>query len=784
MAERLHPINVGYRPLSPADDVSGLASQRQAVQEFEAKSMDAARSANATQQAINAGLKAHETFATLAQNAQSLTLEREKARHTMDMQQSELLMEQRLMPLKLESLALANDAQAIDNEYAYIEKDEEIEAKRLENEMRIDALDEAHQKRLDFANVAAYEKAKRNWVKSERDPDDFVWGGTRGNSRESRMAFDDADRRIKAESRTKEIDAETDALSGKFQLLDDGERDIFDKKDSLADGGGFTYRTKDGKAFNARGKDLLDRMDRQRELNLTHDEKVELREGNLARLRASGVPGLQGRLDDYGDSGRAAMGKLPEWYREFDGGEMVLTEAGIREFEDRRLAVAPKFSATTMIVDGVTSVRAGTRFQKAKAELLKAFNANTLNAGKTPDMAAINAKAKYQVATDGRGMETAQIMRLLTDGDPVYVMRNGKPDYLYIDTKGTARTDDDTVEAESGSGGGSRFGGGRMGSLTPAEGERLQLANLSYDNQLQSAEEGKEVRASAPALKSTRENIPHAESYAKGHTVSDWNKSPFVKIEDYRAQLLAPTDQLSPYDSDGTEKGYAATDAEADEIITLIKANALKNGLTARDNSSLRQQLNWAVDYYSDEHVEPLRKQLAALLGMDDVRDPRSKFVAQEHKGSWFPVAAPQSGNQVSARESDEIISTEIGDSTVKLGDGPVVPAKLRGKVMTIREFVKLPAAQMANARLQIPWAEENWMDAGTPNEPTEGNIHAPGRRKRKPLGVTLYDYKGADNIYKGKLGSIKATLEQIIKHGDELKRLGKFVRYEEGEYN
>ena len=75
-------------------------------------------------------------------------------------------------------------------------------------------------------------------------------------------------------------------------------------------------------------------------------------------------------------------------------------------------------------------------------------------------------------------------------------------------------------------------------------------------------------------------------------------------------------------------------------------------------------------------------------------------------------------------------------------------------------------------------------MDAGTPNEPTEGNIHAPGRRKRKPLGVTLYDYKGADNIYKGKLGSIKATLEQIIKHGDELKRLGKFVRYEEGEYN
>jgi len=786
MAERLNPINVGYRPLSPADDVSGLASQRQAVQEFEAKSMAAARSANSTQQAINAGLKAHETFARLAQNAQSLELEREKARHTMEMQESELLMEQRLMPLKLEGLALDNDAQAIDNEYAYAEKEEEIVGRALENEMRIEALAENRQKRLDFANVEAYEKAKRNWVKSERDPDDFVWGGSRGNSRESRMAFDDADRRIKAESRTKEIDAETDALSGKFQLLDDGERDIFDKKDSLADGGGFTYRTKDGKAFNARGKELLDRMDRQRGLNLTYDEKVQLRGMNLARLRASGS----------GDSSIAAMTKKPEWYRELDGGEMVLTEAGIREFEIRRQEMEPEWYAVSKTGDTVTSERGDASRMKVLQAKTKAFYDSPMYvAGSRPNMKEFNKEARFETARLGDNMPPAQIKLALSEGKDIYLMKDGKPIYLneIVGPDGVFGTADDTVTF-----GGSASGGGfNYGDLSyaPTEEEAVVL-NQSF-NALEAVVKTYVVAKKMnndPVLYDTHDDIPWEKSYAGGHSPEDWNDSPFVRIKDYRNQLLKPTSWVNPYDSEGKEKGYGATEAEADEIITLIKANALANGLTKYDNQSLRQQANWAVDYYSDKYVNPLRTQLAELLGYNRWTDPSlsgfSEVMGSPRYKQWGLV------NPVSKREADEIISTEIGDATVQL-DAGVSPntehlasrywkAKRGGKVMTIREFVKLPAAQMKNARLFIPYAEEKWMDFGTPNEPTEGNLHGKGRRRTWPksgnqltTGITLFGH-----TYGDKLGKIKRTLEQIIKNGDELKRLEKFLRYEADEYN
>jgi hypothetical protein len=136
MAERLHAMNVGYRPLNPADDVSGLAGQRHAVTEFEAKSADMARSAAeenaraalalrvkenadrtmlATMQAANRKQEVRQqmqlSYTQLAQKSATDQLK-------LDQSQQQLDHAAALLPHEIDRMELENDAQLVENKHA------------------------------------------------------------------------------------------------------------------------------------------------------------------------------------------------------------------------------------------------------------------------------------------------------------------------------------------------------------------------------------------------------------------------------------------------------------------------------------------------------------------------------------------------------------------------------------------------------------------------------------------------------------------------------------------
>ena len=136
MAERLNTINVGYRPLNPADDVAGLAGQRQAVSEFSAASADMARRADAANAAAALALRVREQHdrTQLAmmeaaqrreQAGQQMQLSRmqlaEKAasdRIRLDQSQQQINMDAATLPVEIRRMSLQNEAAEIENQYA------------------------------------------------------------------------------------------------------------------------------------------------------------------------------------------------------------------------------------------------------------------------------------------------------------------------------------------------------------------------------------------------------------------------------------------------------------------------------------------------------------------------------------------------------------------------------------------------------------------------------------------------------------------------------------------
>ena len=136
MAERLNAINVGYRPLNPADDVAGLAGQRQAVSEFQAASADMARRADAANAAAMLALRVREqhdrTQLAMMEAAQrreqanqQMQLSRmqlaEKAasdRIRLDQSQQQINMDAATLPVELRRMSLQNEAAEIENQYA------------------------------------------------------------------------------------------------------------------------------------------------------------------------------------------------------------------------------------------------------------------------------------------------------------------------------------------------------------------------------------------------------------------------------------------------------------------------------------------------------------------------------------------------------------------------------------------------------------------------------------------------------------------------------------------
>ena len=108
----LGQLNVGYRPLTPADDVAGLAGQKQAVDEFNSLSQDEARKAATLQAQAELMVKSQIENAKLINQSRQISVQSMNAMTSAASQRAraaaasqELMLQQQLMPGKIEAMA-------------------------------------------------------------------------------------------------------------------------------------------------------------------------------------------------------------------------------------------------------------------------------------------------------------------------------------------------------------------------------------------------------------------------------------------------------------------------------------------------------------------------------------------------------------------------------------------------------------------------------------------------------------------------------------------------------
>lgn len=333
----LGELNVGYRPLNPADDVAGLAGQKQAVAEFSAASANTARELAAGQAVVDSTLRAHDTFARLAQQAQKLELDKQQAAHTMNIQREELSMQQRLMPGKLEAMALANEGQSIDNafaaeneraaidgmyvqnegqaisnQYAAAESEAKLESARLLNKNKENELSKYKQEQMELAQIAKLHAGLQRWRADGNRvadyPDKPVF-----KSEAARKTWEEVEEDEEETTEHQRRELEQKKSDKQFGKLNQNQITMMGKTDAM---GNPKYAGDVGDA-------IVDRLARM------NDEGLQTSDRDMFMLDA-----------------RGGSTRVGERWGEMKDNVLVLTEAGLAEQKRLNAARKPKMQVT------------------------------------------------------------------------------------------------------------------------------------------------------------------------------------------------------------------------------------------------------------------------------------------------------------------------------------------------------------------------------------------------------------------------------------------------------
>ena len=347
MAQRLNAINVGYRPLNPADDVAGFAGQRQAVTEFEAKSQDMARRAAEENARANTALRAQQIANQAMQAAVDSANNMKRAQMQIDMQQKELAQNAwisdmklnqsqqqidqaaAMMPLEMEGMRLNQEAQRIDNQYGHNRQRADLDGKRLLNEGRAADIDRVYREERELSTIPAMRQNYDRWVADGNDGDNFVHGFTTAAGQE---AWQKELLNAKRSTQSQLIDAKNDKIEEKMlridpsQVADLSETDIY---------GNSLYRDKNGNLTDL-GIDRLDNFVEMEKLITETERKKFTNNAKATSGHGRLMPSKQNMPSMGAGLTPAHLG--PKLATLTKNGTLVPTEAGLELLRKNRAA--------------------------------------------------------------------------------------------------------------------------------------------------------------------------------------------------------------------------------------------------------------------------------------------------------------------------------------------------------------------------------------------------------------------------------------------------------------
>ena len=495
--------------------------------------------------------------------------------------------------------------------------------------------------------------------------------------------------------------------------------------------------TADGKAYNDVGEDFIRRFEKQNNLDMTEDEEAEMM--SIARKLAHGAALGAAHPMSTMSRGMALAKPTPLW-ADLVNGAMILTDEGIAELRGRRAELEPDRAEVSRVVRTGEGAYTQTTYKTAREEiseakqmLLKEWQRATESDGLPPQevMDEIDDKAQQIIGRDASDLNKGQIKSQLQGIGVLYDSITKK----FINRPGA---------------GGAGGAGGASGSTAYLSAGPVIATNVDRSNTAALSDktaEGNPMIKDNAVTRTLTENVLY-DADNTGFTPEVWNKSAYPHLGTFRKQMVKSTGKQEKNDAYGITKGYGMSDAHADIIISSMKHNQKESGMTNTGGSNIIDQVNGAIDNYSDTYVDPHRRAVDSILKWD-------KWIAAWRAGNPLAQNMRRTG-----REYEELISTEVIDAKVKTKDG---------KKITMKELMAKPAREWQWHTIEWPMARELWREGPTPNAPTEGNVHDPKRKRfyhETSLDPDEYD-----------LGALRSTLEDLIKEAAVLKELGQYIR-------
>lgn len=779
MAQRLNAINVGYRPLNPADDVAGLAGQKQAVVEFEAKSADAARRAAADNARAANAIKAAQVSASAMNGMITAQNNLKKAEMQIGMQQAELAhkvlasnaqldMQQRMMPLEM-------DRMAIENGYAIAKGDADISATKSHNAVRAQLLKQSVEEEQDVAALNGLEEAVAAHIAN---------GGTVASYKSNHAAL----KTLKGQQYKEAImdnfkltggtisraaTAQAQAVAG--STLNQGQLDYLDKRgDYTATGASGTFYPEGGAKLYKNSDESLndDGQDLQRRMLKTN----EMTDPERAMVTAPGTNAGGGNLFEMVD------------------GNLVLTDAGIAEVTASRGALTRKMYLSGMTINA--KGEASRDFEVTSVEYRKQMRANLDQrlrpdelTGKIPQITRemYNEARKETLidmgidVTPGSGTTPEQVRMGLEEGRALF--RWNKDNTLTL--VGSDRREADAKE--------------QAVATKAATVEAVQDAKTNAILDEAFPAEGTTVMVDkVEGIKDPTKNTPFPEpvdgTARTSLSPAEWEKSIHQNKGDLYKVLTKPKGQKERGDFTGKSAGIGMPEEVAGDLIAHNQAFAARKGATTAKAFTANKAIETGIKQIADKDD-----------GANTTRDNLAKgFLIEKALTIGY-----EARNKF--READEIVSSKLMDAKVTLGDwkeytpvahvrdfekggtkmsyksgrphpvpgmtlDPQVKRKWfsRGeKPITLREALELPAAENWTFKLAVPWQKETLShfvgDLGLPPEFHRGHLPIKGR-KQETMTITLDPSKhDIDSIFK--------NIELLSQQAEEMKRFHKYIR-------
>jgi len=337
--QRLNPIRIDYQQPS---DVAGLAGARAAQQEFDAISQNQARKVSEGQAFVEASLKAREVVGRIAEGQQRLKLDMAKAQHSMQLERQELAHKKfvadaeidamnRKLPVEIAGIQARTEAQLIDNRWADAEAKARISGQQLQNRMAEADLLKFEQEQKEVANSADWRDRAQKQINAGVDPDDIAWPTPKTEG--GRKALEAIKADITGSTRAQMNDmANAEAMAALTSLSDAQEENLRSIPDSFDANGVLTDVGRAG----------AQRMAATNSLNANDRREIE---DELKAHETSMRTGLGHRLQS-----RFGHTSKPYDLAEYINGQLVLTDAGVREVAARERMRQELFTTTKKTV--------------------------------------------------------------------------------------------------------------------------------------------------------------------------------------------------------------------------------------------------------------------------------------------------------------------------------------------------------------------------------------------------------------------------------------------------